>query len=289
MSEISYKKLARPLERSEIDFRVGSVSLFNGEATATILAYKDARVDMKILDEVYGELWQVEYIRDPKGVLFCKIGLWIATLNQWVWRTSNGIESNTEKTKGEASDALKRAGFMCGIGRELYDMPVIKVKLDKSEFDIRNEGGKDVAKVKGWFKPNDWTWAFDIAKQTISAKDTKGNLKVNIKEGQDLMKGSNGTTPMNQQDNAPSPPQNEPQANSKKVEPMTEKEFSDLGAEVKAARDEEELKVVWDKYPKWHTHTAFNRLVKDHKKYLVEYFKQVNSEALAIAFSDKVH
>jgi hypothetical protein len=77
--------------------------------------------------------------------------------------------------------------------------------------------------------------------------------------------------------NAPTPPQNEPQANSKKVVPMTEQEFTDLQAEVKAARDEEELKGVWEKYPKWHTHTAFNRLVKDHKKYLVEYFKNLQT------------
>ena len=42
-------------------------------------------------------------------------------------------ESNTEKEKGQASDAFKRAGFNWGIGRELYTGPFIWITLEKNE------------------------------------------------------------------------------------------------------------------------------------------------------------
>ena len=45
---MDYKGLSRPLEIKDVDFRVQSI---NNGGYATILAYKDARVDMKRLDE----------------------------------------------------------------------------------------------------------------------------------------------------------------------------------------------------------------------------------------------
>ena len=47
------EKLSRPLDISQIDFRVQSI---NKGGYATILAYKDARVDMQRLDEACGPL-----------------------------------------------------------------------------------------------------------------------------------------------------------------------------------------------------------------------------------------
>ena len=46
---MDFKKLNRPLDSGEIDFRIQSIS---EKGYATILAYKDARIDMAILDEV---------------------------------------------------------------------------------------------------------------------------------------------------------------------------------------------------------------------------------------------
>lgn len=51
-----------------------------------------------------------------------------------------GTESNTEKEKGQASDAFKRAGFNWGIGRELYSAPFIWVKLEPSEISKSTSG-----------------------------------------------------------------------------------------------------------------------------------------------------
>lgn len=161
--------LLTPLTANEIEFRVGSV-VTNGDknkAWANILAYKDARVDMKILDEAVGAMgWQTRYERDSKGVLQCGIGIKDVTTGEWVWKWSNGVESNAEAEKGEYSDAFKRAGFMWGIGRHLYDAGQIFVELVPSE-EWKLNGEKAVATTK--LKPRDWVWEVKDGK-IISAK-----------------------------------------------------------------------------------------------------------------------
>ena len=99
-------KLNTPLKIDEVDFRVQSV---NKGGYATILAYKDARVDMNRLDAVFGvEGWQKKYDLID-GNLFCSVGIYSEKLQQWIWKQDVGTESNTEKEKGQASDAFKRA------------------------------------------------------------------------------------------------------------------------------------------------------------------------------------
>ena len=111
----------RPLHADEIDVRVGQVY----ERGCTMLLYKDARVDMRILDETVGALnWQRAH-KEVKGNLYCGIAIWDSCKDEWVWKWDCGTESNTEKEKGEASDSFKRAGVNWGIGRELYTSPFI--------------------------------------------------------------------------------------------------------------------------------------------------------------------
>ena len=128
----------RDLTREEIDVRIQSVKP-NGLA---LLLFKDARVDMNILDETVGpECWQREHY-ECKGNLFCRVGICVETKKgeaifpEWVWKSDCGTESNTEAQKGEASDSFKRACFNWGIGRELYTSPFIWIPADKC--DINN-------------------------------------------------------------------------------------------------------------------------------------------------------
>lgn len=122
----------RTLKAEEIEIRVGTVGQRkSGGGYATLLLYKDARTDMQILDEVYGtNNWQKDY-KEIKGNLYCGIGVWDEEKKQWIWKWDCGTESNVEKAKGEASDAMKRACFNVGggIGRELYTAPRISVPV----------------------------------------------------------------------------------------------------------------------------------------------------------------
>ena len=114
-------KTIRLLNANEIDCRVGTCT----EKGFSILLYKNARVDMQILDEVYGNLnWQREH-KEIKGNLYCGVSIWDEKKAQWITKWDCGVESNTEKEKGESSDSFKRACFNIGIGRERYTAPFI--------------------------------------------------------------------------------------------------------------------------------------------------------------------
>lgn len=124
----------RKLNASEIECRVAQCGKNKNGAWCSILLYKDARVDMKILDEVYTSLgWQREHtlIGDR---LYCTISIWDADKKVWIKKQDVGTESYTEKEKGQASDAFKRAGFNVGIGRELYTAPKIFINLNPGEY-----------------------------------------------------------------------------------------------------------------------------------------------------------
>ena len=54
---------------------------------------------------------------------------------EWISKQDVGVESNTEKEKGQASDAFKRACVNWGIGRELYTAPFIWINLAANEWD----------------------------------------------------------------------------------------------------------------------------------------------------------
>ena len=128
----------RTLHADEIECRVGSVSEGKG---CSLLMYKNARVDMTLLDEVVGpENWQRshEVINDN---LFCKVSI-RSENGEWVSKQDVGTESNTEKEKGQASDAFKRACVNWGIGRELYTSPFVWVTLRADEWKVGFNGKK---------------------------------------------------------------------------------------------------------------------------------------------------
>lgn len=122
----------RDLRADEIDCRVQMVK----ENGVSLLLYKDARVDMNILDETVGvENWQREFY-ECKGNLFCKVGIRIVPEGEdmppyWVWKADCGAEGRTEPEKSVASDASKRSCFAFGIGRELYTAPFIWIPKEK--------------------------------------------------------------------------------------------------------------------------------------------------------------
>lgn len=173
-TKLDLSKLKEPLHISEIDFRVQSI---NKGGYATILAYKDARVDINRLNDVCTPLgWKREHTRDNHN---CIVSIWDAENKHWVSKEDTGTESNTEQAKGLASDSFKRACFNWGIGIELYDYPLIQVKLLDNEFD------KDINKPTWDFKLKDWTWGSEFKDGILiklAAKDQNEKLRFNWKK-----------------------------------------------------------------------------------------------------------
>jgi len=129
----------RTLKENEISCRVGTIN----ENGLSLLLYKDARVDMDILDETVGAYnWKKEYLRDNAN---CKVSIWDDEKKEWISKEDTGTESNTEKEKGLASDSFKRACVNWGIGRSLYTAPFIYISKENCNIQ-KNDKGKYVTK-----------------------------------------------------------------------------------------------------------------------------------------------
>ena len=118
----------RLLNPDEIECRVQQVN----SRYVKLLLYKTARTDAALLDETVGSMnWCNDY-KIIDGKMYCGIGIRDKETLQWVWKWNCGVESNMEAAKGEASDALKRAGFLWGCGTELYSAPDISVPIERT-------------------------------------------------------------------------------------------------------------------------------------------------------------
>ncbi len=83
----------RLLRADEVECRVQTIT----EKGCSLLLFKDSRVDMKILDEIYGTTgWQRTH-EVINGNLFCNIDIWDDEKKCWVRKQDVGVESNTEK------------------------------------------------------------------------------------------------------------------------------------------------------------------------------------------------
>lgn len=125
----------RTLKPEEISCRVNQIS----EKGLSLLLYKDARVDMDILDETVGNMnWMKCYTRDNQN---CIVSIYDEDKKEWISKEDTGTESNSEAEKGLASDSFKRACVNWGIGRELYTAPFIYIPADRVEI-VPNGKGK---------------------------------------------------------------------------------------------------------------------------------------------------
>lgn len=183
MSEI------RTLRADEIECRVAQVKKTkNGGVGCSVLLYKDARVDMKMLDEIYGAAnWKRTHqlIGDR---LYCTIEIWDDAKKQWIAKQDVGTESNTEKEKGQASDSFKRAGFNWGIGRELYTAPFIWIPLQDGEWYENDRTKKPASNIRLVVRKIAYNDNREICRLVIS--DARGNVRYEM--GADAQKPEGG-------------------------------------------------------------------------------------------------
>ena len=168
----------RKLKEHEIDVKVGNVT----SKGYSLLLYKNARVDMAILDEAVGvENWQNKFY-EVVGNLYCSLGINVGKVNggedKWVWKDDCGVESDFgDKEKGQASDARKRAGFAWGIGRELYTAPFIFIPCETTKegnsYKITNY---DEKRRSGLMKVGKITYDEDGSIKDLTIVDYNGEI-----------------------------------------------------------------------------------------------------------------
>ena len=120
--------MIRLLKADEIECRIATVN----EKGLSLLLYKDARVDQKILDETFGIFGWKRSHQCIDGNLYCTVEIFDKESGIWVAKQDVGTMSYSEKEKGQASDSFKRACFNWGVGRELYTAPFIWIPAGKA-------------------------------------------------------------------------------------------------------------------------------------------------------------
>lgn len=240
----------RTLNASEIECRVGQCK----ENGCTLLLYKDARVDMNLLDETVGCMnWKREHAVVNNN-LYCTVSIWDADKKEWVSKQDVGTESNTEAVKGESSDSFKRACFNIGIGRELYTTPFIWIKLDKTEVKAYNNKYSLDPSVKFSVSTIEYNDKREISKLIIVDKDGKERFTFGTK------KAATKATPTTQQ------PKQEPK---KEATNIAEELFADTRMmaiqEANAASTIDTLKGIWTNYKDLQSDQFFISAVNQRK------------------------
>ncbi len=157
------------LQANEISCRIQQIS----EKGLSLLLYVTSRDGQKRLDEKYGSLgWQDKY-EVIDGNLYCIISVWDAEKQMWIAKEDVGTASYTEKEKGQASDAFKRACVKHGIGRELYTAPFIWINANDAGIKT-NSNGKTTTWKK--FSVNTITYTSDGKIDELEIVDQDMNI-----------------------------------------------------------------------------------------------------------------
>lgn len=122
--------LAAPFDPAEVEWRPQGKT--GPGKRVQLLPYVDARDVQDRLDAVCGVggwSFELEPVVVDAGEL--RVARGRLTIHG-VTRDDIGTASTFEPSKGAASDALKRAAVMFGIGRYLYRLPQVWVTLDES-------------------------------------------------------------------------------------------------------------------------------------------------------------
>ena len=172
----------RLLSKEDIDVRVAQTNTYNNNGQlvvkVSLLLYKDARVDMKVLDELFTPMGWKRTHKLIGDRLYCQVEVWDAEKKEWICKEDVGVESNTEAEKGQASDSFKRACVNWGIGRERYTAPRISIELNDKEYTRDQQG-----KIRVWASFSVKSIDYDTKTRTITSleiQDRFGNVRFSM-------------------------------------------------------------------------------------------------------------
>ena len=170
------------LKPEDVELRVVQLQSTQYGTYCTLLCYKDARCDQRYLDTVFGPMnWQRTH-QQINNNLFCTVEIYDAVKGMGIKKQDVGSESNTEAIKGECSDSFKRACFNWGIGRELYQAPNIRFKLDDKEVAM---GANGKPKTYARFRVGTMVFDRELNRFTeFTVVDDKGTIRFSLEKSE---------------------------------------------------------------------------------------------------------
>lgn len=118
--------------RLSLPFDIGDIEFVGKGSGQNIIAvpYVTNRAIQARLDEVMGiNNWRNEFKPAPDGGVLC--GIYLRLNGEWIVKWDGADNTRIEATKGGLSGSMKRAAVQWGIGRFLYDTPVIWVQAEQ--------------------------------------------------------------------------------------------------------------------------------------------------------------
>ena len=128
-----FQDLAAPFPPDQLDWRVGATTQDKTKGLA--LPYLDARAVQRRLDDVIGPpYWETDLKTGGERGLIRSLTIHVG--DRTVTRTdaagwTTDSDGDPGGMKGAASDSLKRAAALFGVGRYLYDLPRIWVAIEQ--------------------------------------------------------------------------------------------------------------------------------------------------------------
>lgn len=168
----------RLLSKEDIEVRVAQTLAGNNKVKVNLLLYKNARVDMKIMDELFTPMGWKRTHKLIGDRLYCCVEVYNPETKEWICKEDVGVESNTEAEKGQASDSFKRACVNWGIGRELYTAPKITIELKENEYTKDQN-----SRIKVWAYFSVKSIGYDSKTRTITSleiQDKFGNVRFSM-------------------------------------------------------------------------------------------------------------
>ena len=168
----------RLLSKEDIEVRVAQILAGNNKVRVNLLLYKNARVDMKIMDELFTPMGWKRTHKLIGDRLYCCVEVYNPETKEWICKEDVGVESNTEAEKGQASDSFKRACVNWGIGRELYTAPKITIELNENEYTKDQN-----SRIKVWAYFSVKSIGYDSKTRTITSleiQDKFGNVRFSM-------------------------------------------------------------------------------------------------------------
>ena len=168
----------RLLSKEDIEVRVAQTLAGNNKVRVNLLLYKNARVDMKIMDELFTPMGWKRTHKLIGDRLYSCVEVYNPETKEWICKEDVGVESNTEAEKGQASDSFKRACVNWGIGRELYTAPKITIELNENEYTKDQN-----SRIKVWAYFSVKSIGYDSKTRTITSleiQDKFGNVRFSM-------------------------------------------------------------------------------------------------------------
>ena len=196
--------LTAPFANGDIEWRVSVTTRDKDRGLA--VPYVTNRAIQNRLDDTVGiDGWQNQFVPWKEGkAQLCGISIYFDQQKQWLTKWDGADDSDFESVKGGLSDSMKRAAVEWGVGRYLYGMTQIWVKVEqrgKSFFIVDEEQPKLDKTHEDWVRK-------------IQSKQTAPQS-----QGGQTPQPAPSTSQQNRTQPAPNPPQSKQQAPQQASQP----------------------------------------------------------------------